>query len=178
MKADSLPLLITSLILLLASSLGAASATAPMDTVQPQAPVTAQSPRDPAATTDTLQTELLGLVNAQRQQAGSPSLRLNHQLNQAAQRHARDLATEGSLSHTGSDGSTMQTRIEATGYRWTAIGENIARGQRNPEAVMDSWMNSQGHRSNILNPAFSELGLGYAEADGQQYWVQVFASPR
>lgn len=121
---------------------------------------------------------VLDLVNAEREQAGAGSLTLNPQLNQAAQRHALDLARQGRLSHTGSDGSTMQTRIEATEYQWSAIGENIAMGQTDPQAVMNSWMGSSGHRRNILNPRFSELGLGYVEAEGRKYWVQVFATPR
>jgi uncharacterized protein YkwD len=122
--------------------------------------------------------ELLALVNAERQKGGLPPLILDAQLNQAAQRHAQDLANQGNLNHTGSDGSTMQSRIEATGYSWTAIGENIAMGQTTPQAVMTSWMGSSGHRQNIVNPAFSEIGLGYVEDGGTKYWVQVFATPR
>lgn len=122
--------------------------------------------------------ELLVLVNAERQQAGVPPLVMDENLNQAAQRQAEDLAHRGQLSHVGSDGSTLQTRIEDTGYTWSAIGENIAMGQTSPQAVMDSWMDSTRHRQNILNPAFSELGLGYVEMAGQKYWVQLFATPR
>jgi uncharacterized protein YkwD len=125
-----------------------------------------------------IQQNVLDLVNAEREQAGAKPLNLNTQLNQAAQRHALDLARQGRLSHTGSDGSTMQTRIEATDYRWSAIGENIAMGQSTPEAVMRSWMESRGHRQNILNPTFSDLGVGYVEAQGEKFWVQVFATPR
>jgi len=125
-----------------------------------------------------IQQEVLNLVNAEREQVGADRLVLNSQLNQAAQRHALDLVRQGRLSHTGSDGSTMQTRIEATDYRWSSIGENVAMGQSSPEAVMRSWMGSRGHRQNILNPSFSDLGVGYVEDRGANYWVQVFASPR
>jgi uncharacterized protein YkwD len=88
------------------------------------------------------------------------------------------MATNRNLSHQGSDGSTMRSRIDDTGYDWMAIGENVAMGQTSPEAVMQSWMNSAGHRRNILNPDFQELGVGYAEGGGRPYWVQVFAKPR
>jgi uncharacterized protein YkwD len=122
--------------------------------------------------------EVLALVNAERQRAGVPPLVLNAQLSQAAQHQVQNLARQGTLSHTGVDGSTMPSRIEATGYSWSAIGENIALGQPSPQAVMADWMGNDQHRRNILNPAFSELGLAYLDEGGQRYWVQVFASPR
>ncbi len=121
--------------------------------------------------------ELLTRVNQERQQAGVNPLRLNPQLTTAAQGHAQDMANTGRISHTGSDGSTMRSRIDATGYRWRAIGENVAMGQPTAAAVMESWLNSPGHRQNLLNPTFTELGLGRAEAGGRLYWVQVFAKP-
>lgn len=121
---------------------------------------------------------LLTLVNAERQRAGVAPLRLNNNLATAAQRHAQDMAATRTLSHQGSDGSTLRSRIDGTNYGWMAIGENVAMGQTSPEAVMRSWMNSAGHRRNILNPNFQELGVGYAEGGGRPYWVQVFAKPR
>lgn len=122
--------------------------------------------------------DLLTQVNAERQRAGAPPLRISPQLTTAAQRHAQDMARNRQISHNGSDGSTMQSRIEEARYPWTTIGENVAMGQTTPEAVMTTWMNSPGHRQNILNPDFAELGLSYAEAGGRLYWVQVFAAPR
>jgi uncharacterized protein YkwD len=140
---------------------------------------TEAQPNPALAQADTsIPNDLLTLVNAERQRAGAAPLRLNDKLATAAQRHAQDMATNRNLSHQGSDGSTLRTRIEATGYGWTAIGENVAMGQTSPEAVMRSWMNSAGHRRNILNPNFQELGVGYAEGGGRPYWVQVFAKPR
>jgi uncharacterized protein YkwD len=136
-----------------------------------------QTPTPGAAETDFLQ-ELLELVNDERAAVGAAPVTLSPQLTEAAQRHAEDMANNTFLSHFGSDGSTMQTRIEAADYNWSAIGENIAMGQTSPEAVMESWMDSSGHRQNILNPNYSELGLGYAEAANGPYWVQVFAKAR
>ncbi|WOD38598.1 CAP domain-containing protein [Nodosilinea sp. E11] len=131
-----------------------------------------------AQTNGAIAQELLQLVNAERRRVNAPPLVLNDRLTSAAQRHAQDMATSGRMSHTGSDGSTMRSRIDATQYRWANIGENVAMGQPNATAVMTAWMNSPGHRQNILNPAFTELGIGYATAAGRPYWVQVFARPR
>ncbi|TVQ10874.1 MAG: CAP domain-containing protein [Leptolyngbya sp. DLM2.Bin27] len=122
--------------------------------------------------------ELLQLVNAERQRVNAPPLTLNAQLTTAAQRHSEDMAASRRLSHTGSDGSTMRSRIDATQYQWSTIGENVAMGQPTAAAVMAAWMNSPGHRQNMLNPAFTELGIGYANGAGRPYWTQVFARPR
>ena len=126
----------------------------------------------------TVAEELLQLVNAERQRVNAPPMVLSDKLTAAAQRHSQDMAASRRMSHTGSDGSTMRSRIDATQYRWSTIGENVALGQPSAAAVMTAWMNSPGHRQNILNPAFTELGIGYATAAGRPYWTQVFARPR
>ncbi|MGB3200222.1 MAG: CAP domain-containing protein [Nodosilinea sp.] len=122
--------------------------------------------------------DLLRLVNAERQRANVSPLVLNEKLATAAQRHSQDMATSRRMSHTGSDGSTMRSRIDATQYAWSTIGENVAMGQPTAAAVMTAWMNSPGHRQNILNPAFTELGVGQATGGGRLYWTQLFARPR
>ncbi len=126
----------------------------------------------------TVDQELLRLVNGERQRVNAPPLVLNDKLTAAAQRHAQDMATSRRMSHTGSDGSTMRSRIDTTQYTWSTIGENVAMGQPTAAAVMTAWMNSPGHRQNILNPAFTEMGVGYATNAGRAYWTQVFARPR
>ncbi|PSR16706.1 hypothetical protein C8255_16460 [filamentous cyanobacterium CCP3] len=135
----------------------------------------------PAVTTAQASTaiaqDLLRLVNAERQRVNAPPLVLNEKLTTAAQRHSQDMATSRRMSHTGSDGSTMRSRIDATQYRWSTIGENVAMGQPTAAAVMSAWMSSPGHRQNILNPAFTELGIGQANGGGRLYWTQVFARP-
>jgi uncharacterized protein YkwD len=131
-----------------------------------------------AQTNPTVAEELLQLVNAERQRVNASPLVLNAQLIAAAQRHSDGMAASRRISHTGSDGSTMRSRIDATQYSWSTIGENIAMGQPTAAAVMAAWMNSPGHRQNILNPAFTELGVGYATGAGRPYWTQVFARPR
>ena len=71
-----------------------------------------------------------------------------------------------------------EDRIAATNYRWKMLGENVAFGQANAAKVLDSWMHSQGHRTNILNSTFTEMGAGYAvDRSGRPYYVQVFGRP-
>ncbi|TVR91163.1 MAG: CAP domain-containing protein [Trueperaceae bacterium] len=91
----------------------------------------------------------------------------------AAQRHSDDMHVNGFMGHTGSDGSTLQQRVEREGYAWRALGENVAWGYATPESVMSAWLASDGHCANVMNPAFVELGLGL---EGRS-WTQVFARP-
>ncbi|MBX3140512.1 MAG: CAP domain-containing protein [Trueperaceae bacterium] len=100
-------------------------------------------------------------------------LTLNDLLAQAAQGHSDDMFAHGSMSHAGSDGSTPDTRIAATGYRASWWGENVAAGFETVDEVMDAWLKSSGHCSNIMNSHFTELGVGEAG----HYWTQVFGRP-
>ena len=94
----------------------------------------------------------------------------------AARLHSQDQAAHNNMSHTGSDGSSPWQRAERAGYD-DAIGENVAMGYRTPEAVMDGWMNSAGHRANILNCKAKAIGIGVAAAsNGTLYWTQLFGS--
>jgi uncharacterized protein YkwD len=86
------------------------------------------------------------------------------------------MAARDYFDHTSPDGKDPGDRITAAGYQWTTYGENIARGQQTPAAVMDSWMNSPGHRANILNCSFKEIGLGVHEGSGGPWWTQVFGA--
>ena len=101
------------------------------------------------------------------------------QLANAAQSHAKDMMENNYFSHTGLNGSTPGDRITAEGYRWQTYGENIARGYGTAQRVMDGWMASEGHRKNILNDAFTEIGIGYTDGplSGDDYFVQNFARP-
>jgi uncharacterized protein YkwD len=156
----------------------AALATVTLGSVVSTPIAVGQAPESPMTQSDlTVAEELLILVNVERERADAPPLVLNEQLMTAAQGHALDMATNGRLSHAGSDGSTMRSRIDATQYDWSNIGENVAFGQPTATAVMTAWMDSPGHRRNILNPAFTELGIGHAVAADRPYWVQTFGRP-
>ncbi|MFV2100409.1 CAP domain-containing protein [Micromonospora sp. LOL_024] len=147
-------------------------ATASPSTASPSTP----SPSTTSgATSET--TRVVELVNAERAKAGCEAVSIDQKLTTAAQRHSQDQADHQNMSHTGSDGSEPRERIDRVGYVWRTFGENVAWNQQTPAAVMDAWMNSDGHRANILNCSFTEIGVGVASSNGP-YWTQVFAAPR
>lgn len=121
-------------------------------------------------------TTLVALVNSERAEAGCAALTVNEKLTEVAQDHSQDMADQRNLSHTGSDGSSLTDRYARVGYSWSAAGENIASGYTTPESVMSGWMASSGHRANILNCAFKEIGVGFAESGS--YWTQDFGTAR
>ena len=155
---------------------------APTDTPQP-ATSTAPSTCDATANSG-FEDTLLGLINQERQNRGLAPYGLQSQLRAAARAHSTDMACNSFLSHTGSDGSTVRSRVEREGYRWSWIGENIfASGDTSsgaPQRAFDWWMNSTPHRANLLSPNYTEIGLGYmyrsASAYGG-YFTAVFARP-
>lgn len=129
-----------------------------------------------ASTASTVQEQVVALVNRRRAEHGCGAVRVNSRLTQAAQLHSQDQAANSTMSHTGSDGSSPWDRAERAGYP-DAIGENVAMGYATAAAVMDGWMNSDGHRANILNCAAKAIGVGYAKSrDGTPYWTQMFGS--
>ncbi len=100
-------------------------------------------------------------------------LQWNSQLAAAATNHSVDMAREGQLNHTGSDGSNAGTRLETVGYDWQQYGENIASGFISSSAVLQAWINSPGHCRNLMGANFTEMGA----ARKDNYWTQVFARP-
>ncbi|MDX3237825.1 CAP domain-containing protein [Streptomyces sp. ME03-5709C] len=122
--------------------------------------------------------EIVRLVNEERASAGCRPVTLENRLTEAAQDYTDVMARSGVLSHTGPDGSTMAGRVEAAGYRWSTLGENIAVGQRTAAAVMDAWMHSEGHRANILNCSFEQIGIGVNTRSNGPWWTQDFGTPR
>ncbi|MFN8052179.1 MAG: CAP domain-containing protein [Acidimicrobiales bacterium] len=134
------------------------------------------APVAPAAPATSWYADMLGSVNAQRAAAGAPALRLCPTLIWAAQGHTADQAAHDDMTHTGSDGSNIGVRADRAGYSgWTALGENVAYGYTSIDGVMTGWMNSSGHRANILNASYTDVGFGQAvAADGTVYWTQDF----
>lgn len=134
------------------------------------------------------ETRVLDLINAQRKAAGCPALAMNPALQQAAQTYANAMATQNFFSHRAPNGAGPSQRAWSVGYRFHKLAENIAAGQKSPEAVVKTWMNSPGHRKNILTCGLRETGIGlvYSRDDkplrGQSYpmhyyWVQMFGTP-
>ncbi len=91
------------------------------------------------------------------------------------------MAENNFFSHTGSDGLSVSGRVTATGYDWSAVGENIAAGQSTVDQVMQSWLDSEGHCKNIMSDQFDEFAVSRVDtdsADYDHYWTQVFAAPQ
>lgn len=121
------------------------------------------------------ESEMLKQVNAQRAKNGQSALTLNQTLCASARVRASEIAKDGCFSHTRPDGSGCFTAITGVSYR--TAGENIAMGTWGyfgVDEIMDGWMNSEGHRANILNGDFSEVGFGCVVVNGNGYWVQMF----
>lgn len=132
----------------------------------------------PAVTTTTQENEVIRLVNVERAKAGLPALKTNWQLSRVARYKSADMASKGYFSHNSPTYGTPFQMMENFGLRFTAAGENIAYGQRTPAEVMRDWMNSPGHRSNIMSGSFSEIGVGLAKnKNGVCYWTQQFMRP-
>ncbi|MEV5013303.1 CAP domain-containing protein [Streptomyces sp. NPDC053780] len=141
----------------------------------PSAPA---SPSTPPATTPASSdvAKVVELVNAERSKAGCSPVTVNAALTKAAQAHSEDMAATGTMSHSGSNGSSPDDRITNAGYNWSTYGENVAYGYETPEKVMAGWMSSPGHKENILNCDFKEIGVGLAQPGS--YWTQDFGTAR
>jgi uncharacterized protein YkwD len=134
-------------------------------------PASAESDVDPKIA------RALELTNTERRNYGVGPLVLSGELSRAAQAYSLVLATTGCFAHTCGPLPDLAERLESTGYSdWMVIAENIAGGYETPEAAVRGWMNSPGHRRNILSPMFTEIGVGIATGGGKFgiYWTQNF----
>ena len=145
---------------------------------QPQQPPADESPApetpDDSDPQGDFAAQVAALVNAARAEYGLPALTVDAKVQQAAQVRARESAQ--SFSHTRPDGSSFSTALTEAGVSYTRSGENIAYGQTTPQQVVQAWMDSAGHRANILDAGFTHIGVGYAVVDGTAYWAQLFTA--
>lgn len=135
------------------------------------------------ATNTAFVNRVLELTNEFRAQNGLAPLKLNAELNAAADAHSQDMALQDYFSHTGKNGSQPWDRAKIVGYEARSMGENIAAGYQTPETVVQGWINSPGHRANMLNANYTELGVGYyylandtGRVNYNTYWTQLFGS--
>ncbi len=114
--------------------------------------------------------------------APAGALTWNTLLTQAATAHSQDMVTNNFFSHTGSGGSTLGSRVDATGYAWSSLGENIAAGYGTVSNVMNGWMASDGHCANIMNPTFTQIGVACIKGTSANtygdYWTMDLGRPR
>lgn len=122
---------------------------------------------------------VMELTNLERQKAGLPPLSLSYELRDAAEGYSQVLASTGCFEHTCGAVPNFADRVGQAGYTgWTALAENIAAGYPTAEAVVSGWMNSPGHRANILSPEYTEIGVGVANGAGKlgTYWTEEFGT--
>ncbi|TMR07618.1 CAP domain-containing protein [Nonomuraea turkmeniaca] len=122
--------------------------------------------------------EVIRLTNAERAKGGCGPVKHDPQLRAAAFGHSDDMAKNNYFDHASRDGRSFTDRIKAAGFTGgSAWAENIAFGQPSPAAVVQAWMNSSGHRANIMNCRFNLIGVGAAKnSQGRIYWTQDFAA--
>jgi uncharacterized protein YkwD len=132
---------------------------------------------------EAFEAEVVRLVNEFRVQNGRKTLTVDAALSQAAEEHSEDMAWHDFFSHTGSDGTRVGARVSEEGYDWRAVGENIAAGQSTPQAVVNAWKASSGHRANMLG-SWEDIGVGYeylandtGRVNYHHYWTMDFGTP-
>ena len=126
---------------------------------------------------ETMEAQVLNLINNHRKQNGLPVLKAHSKLNVAAHNHSLDMAKRGYFSHTNLSGKSPFDRMRAAGYSCGTMGENIAAGQRTAQQVFDGWKKSAGHNKNMLNRNYKSIGIGLVHMPGSKYgyyWTTNF----
>lgn len=142
------------------------------ETEEPSKPV--EEPTKLNNQSSSIEREVARLVNLERQKAGLAPLTFSEELARVARIKSQDMADKNYFSHTSPTYGDPFQMMRSFGIKFGYAGENIAKGYRSAESVMNGWMNSSGHRANILNPNFNKIGVGYVEARGTTYWTQLF----
>lgn len=159
------------------TSTGTASKPSASTSVQASKPVSkpASSQAATGSSYSAFQNEVLRLVNVERAKNGLGALSMNSALAKTATLKSQDMAKNNYFSHTSPTYGSPFDMMKQFGISYRTAGENIAMGQTSPAQVMNGWMNSPGHRANILNGSFTKIGVGVAQnANGQYYWTQQF----
>lgn len=124
------------------------------------------------ASTRNYETEVVRLVNAERAKKGIKPLAEDWQLSRVARYKSQDMSDNNYFSHTSPTYGSPFNMMRNFGISYRTAGENIAKGQAMPASVVSAWMNSSGHRANILNSSYTKIGVGYVEKG--KYWTQMF----
>lgn len=139
---------------------------------QPTVPSSTEQPAPAAKEVSAYEQKVVELTNQERAKQGLPALKLDTELSKVARAKSQDMQSKGYFSHTSPTYGSPFDMMKQFGISYRAAGENIAMGQRTPEEVVKAWMNSEGHRANILNGSFTHIGVGYVESGN--YWTQMF----
>jgi uncharacterized protein YkwD len=125
------------------------------------------------------ESELTDLINAERISHGLGPVRLSNVLTQVARAHSQDMIDRDFFDHANPDGWGPGDRLDNAGYNWMNYGENIGGGYSSPELMSNGWMNSSGHRANMLDPELTEIGVAYVAGGFYgHYWTALFSTPR
>ena len=147
----------------------------PSESETPAEPVKPAEPETPAQSSASYEQQVLALVNEQRANYGLSPLSYSNELEAVAYAHSRDMAQNNYFNHTNLSGQSPFDRIKAAGISYRSAAENIAAGQKTPQEVVNAWMNSAGHRANILNSSVTKMGVGiYSGGSYGIYWTQLF----
>ncbi|MBE6083681.1 MULTISPECIES: CAP domain-containing protein [Tissierellales] len=128
------------------------------------------------APSNSVESEVVRLVNIEREKAGLQPLTQSSELSNVARLKSQDMADNNYFSHTSPTYGDPFTMMKTFGIKYSTAGENIAKGYSSAQTVMDGWMNSSGHRANILNSSFNKIGVGYVNKNGTTYWTQMFTN--
>lgn len=123
-----------------------------------------------------VENEILKLVNKERSENGLSALEMDWQVNRVASYKSQDMADNNYFSHTSPTYGSPFDMLSSFNINYRSAGENIAKGQKNATSVMNAWMNSSGHKANILSKNYTHMGVGYVEQNGTTYWTQMFVS--
>ena len=126
------------------------------------------------------ESEVIQLLNQEREKKGLARLVEQSQLTQAARLHSQDMACNQFFSHVSPTAGDVIERVTVQGYSYSSVGENIAAGQVDPSGVVEAWMSSTGHRANILNGTYTQVGVGYALVEGETsgvFWTLLVGAP-
>lgn len=155
------------------AALAAAALTGAAGAVHLDRPVQGSSSVSAGIQSSSAASEVVRLTNSARGQNGYAALVEDGALSEAAAVRAREIAR--SFSHTRPSGASFSSALSESGVSYLRAGENIASGQKSASEVVNAWMNSPGHRANILNSSYSRIGSASVNIDGTLYWVQLFA---
>ncbi|MFY2307252.1 hypothetical protein D0439_12010 [Lysinibacillus fusiformis] len=139
---------------------------------KPATPPTSSTPSTTTSDVNAFEQEVVKLTNAERAKAGLSPLQTDDKLMAAAREKSQDMQSNNYFSHTSPTFGSPFDRMKALGIAYKSAGENIAQGQRSPQEVVQAWMDSPGHRANILNGKFTHIGVGYVKSGN--YWTQQF----
>ncbi|MHA4287552.1 CAP domain-containing protein [Bacillus cereus] len=131
-----------------------------------------QKPAEEAKSLSEFEQRVVELTNAERAKQGLPALKIDNELSKVARIKSEDMQKNNYFDHNSPTYGSPFDMMKKFGISYTSAGENIAQGQRTPEEVVQAWMNSAGHRANILNNGFTHIGVGYVESGN--YWTQQF----